>query len=114
MPRLSYFMGNLGVIGALVSAVAVGTAVFADVIGVCFSLDFSVVKDTYRILLGSIAYGVIITLSVGTLMLALSSLSRRSLYVGLLFFGLGWVRFGVSRILGEFPQKAQIQADLPE
>jgi ABC-type transport system involved in multi-copper enzyme maturation permease subunit len=99
LTRFDYFLGKLGVIGALVAAVAVGPALFAYVIGVCFSLDFSVVKDTYRVLLGAIAYGLVITLSVGTLMLALSSLSRRSLYVGIAWFGLWWISEAVAGIL---------------
>src|SRR5262249_39073429 len=78
LTRLDYFMGKLGVIGALMAGVAVVPAVFAYIVGVCFSLDLKVVKDTYRVLLGSIAYGVVITLSVGMLMLALSPLSRRA------------------------------------
>jgi ABC-2 type transport system permease protein len=91
LTRLDYFLGKLGVIAALVAAVAVGPAVFAYLIGVCFSLDLGVVVDTYPVLLGSVAYGLIITLSAGTLMLALSSLSRRSLYVGIAWFALWWV-----------------------
>jgi ABC-2 type transport system permease protein len=99
LTRFDYFLGKLGVIGALVAAVAVGPALFAYVIGVCFSLDFGVVKDTYRVLLAGIAYGLVITLSVGTLMLALSSLSRRSLYVGIAWFGLWWISEAVAGIL---------------
>ena len=99
LTRLDYFLGKLGVIGALVAAVAIGPALFAYLIGVCFSLDFGVIKDTYRVLLASIAYGLIITLSVGTLMLALSSLSRRSLYVGIAWFGLWWISEAVAGIL---------------
>jgi ABC-2 type transport system permease protein len=102
MTRLDYFIGKLGVIGALVAAVAVVPALIAYIIGVCFSLDFSVVKDTYRILLGSMVYGVIITLAAGTLMLALSSLSRRSLYVGLMWFGFWWISAAVAGILTAF------------
>jgi ABC-2 type transport system permease protein len=90
LTRLDYFLGKLGVIGALVAGVAVGPAVFAYVVGVCFCLDLSVVKDTYPVLLASVAYGLVITLSVGTLVLALSSLTRRSLYVGIAWAGL-WV-----------------------
>src|SRR5205085_60244 len=37
--RVDYFLGKLGVIAALVGAVAVVPAVFAYVLGVCFSLD---------------------------------------------------------------------------
>ncbi len=88
LTRFDYFLGKLGVIGALVATVAVGPAVFAYVVGVCFSLDLSVVKDTYAVLLAGVAYGLVITLSAGTLMLALSSLTRRSLYVGIAWAGL--------------------------
>jgi ABC-2 type transport system permease protein len=102
LTRSDYFIGKLGVIGTLVAAVAVGPAVLAYLVGICFSFDLSVVKDTYRILLASIAYGIIITLAVGTLMLALSSLSRRSLYVGLMWFGIWWISAAVGGILNGF------------
>jgi ABC-2 type transport system permease protein len=93
LTRLDYFLGKLGVIGALVAAVAVGPAVVAYLVGVCFSFDLSVVRDTYPVLLASVAYGLVITLSTGTLMLALSSLTRRSLYVAIAFAGL-WIISG--------------------
>jgi ABC-2 type transport system permease protein len=93
LTRLDYFLGKLGVIGALVGTVAVVPAVLAYVVGVCFSLDLGVVKDTYRVLLASIAYGLVITLSAGTLILAMSSLTRRSLYVGIAFAGM-WLISG--------------------
>jgi hypothetical protein len=99
LTRLDYFVGKLGVIGALVASVAVVPAVFAYVVGVCFSLDLSVVKDTFGVLLGSVAYGLIITLSAGTLMLALSSMTSRSLYVGIAFAGLWIVSGSVGTIL---------------
>jgi ABC-type transport system involved in multi-copper enzyme maturation permease subunit len=99
LTRLDYFMGKLGVIGALIAMVAVGPAVFAYVVGVCFSLDLSVVKDTYMVLLGSIAYGVVVTLTVGTMILAMSSLSSRSLYVGIAWAGLCLISLAVSSIL---------------
>ncbi len=102
LTRSDYFIGKLGVIGTLVAAVAVGPAVLAYLVGICFSFDLSVVKDTYRILLASIAYGIIITLAVGALMLALSSLSRRSLYVGLMWFGISWISAAVGGILNGF------------
>jgi ABC-2 type transport system permease protein len=86
--RLDYFLGKLGVIAALVAAVAVLPAAAAYLLGVCFSLDLTVVRDTWRLLPAGILYGLLITLSAGTLILALSSLSRRSLYVGLTWFGL--------------------------
>src|SRR5260370_42625753 len=73
LTRLDYFLGKLGVIGALVASVAVGPAVAAYVIGVCFSLDLSVVRGTYALVPASVAYGLVITLSAGALMLAPSS-----------------------------------------
>jgi len=93
LTRLDYILGKLGVIGALVAAVAVGPALFAYIIGVGFSLDITVVRDTFPVLLGSLAFGLVITLSVGTLILALSSLSKRSLYVGITWAGL-WLISG--------------------
>lgn len=99
LTRLDYFLGKLGVIGALVGAVAVGPAVFAYIVGACFSLDLSIVGDTYPILLASIAYGLVVTLSMGTLMLALSSLSKRSLYVGIAFAGMWLISGSVGEIL---------------
>jgi ABC-2 type transport system permease protein len=102
LTRLDYLLGKLGVIGVLVAAVAVGPAVFAYVVGVCFSLDFGVVKDTYPLLLASVIYGLVITLSVGTLILAMSCLSRRSLYVGIAWGGLWLISGSVGSILTAF------------
>src|SRR5579884_955492 len=90
LTRLDYFLGKLGVIGALVASLAVGPAVFAYIVGLAFCLDLSVIKETYPILLASVAYGLVITLSAGTLILALSSLTRRSLYVGITWAGF-WI-----------------------
>jgi hypothetical protein len=94
LTRLDYFLGKLGVIGALVASLAVGPAVFAYVVGLAFCLDLSVIKDTYPILLASVAYGLVISLSAGTLILALSSLTRRSLYVGITWAGF-WIISGM-------------------
>jgi ABC-2 type transport system permease protein len=93
LTRLDYFAGKLGVIGALVATVAMAPAVAGYLVGICFSLDISVVKDTFPVLLGSAAYGLVITLSAGTLILAMSSLTRRSLYVGIAWAGL-WIISG--------------------
>ena len=100
LTRLDYFLGKLGVIAALVAAVAVLPAVVAYVLGVCFSLDLSVIRDTWRLLPASILYGLIIVVSAGTLMLALSSLSRRSLYVGIAWIGLWIISSAVAGVLG--------------
>jgi len=106
LTRMDYFLGKLGVIGALVAAVAVVPAATAYLLGVCFSLDLSVIRDTWRLLPASILYGLIIVASAGTLILALSSLSRRSLYVGIAWIGLWLIGAAAASILGE------IQADL--
>jgi ABC-2 type transport system permease protein len=116
LTRLDYFVGKLGVIGALVASVAVGPAVVAYIVGVCFSMDLSVVRDTYGVLLGSVAYGLVITLSAGTLMLALSSLTSRSLYVGIAFAGLWIISSSVGSIMtgihGESLRRSIMQEEM--
>src|SRR5262245_1472119 len=79
--RVDYFAGKLGVIAVFLSAVMIVPAVIAWLLGLAFSLDLGVVRDTFPILLGAVAYGGVVVLSAGTLMLALSSLSRNSRYV---------------------------------
>jgi ABC-2 type transport system permease protein len=106
LTRLDYFAGKLGVIGALVALVAVGPAVVAYVVGICFSLDVGVVKDTYPVLLGSAGYGLVITLSAGTLILAMSSLTRRSLYVGIAWAGLWIISGSVASIMTAIQQES--------
>ena len=91
--RFDYFLGKLGVIGVLVASVAVVPAVFAYVVGLCFSFDANVIKDTWTVLLASVAYGLVVTVSAGTLILAMSSLTRRSLYVGIAWAGF-WIISG--------------------
>src|SRR5207249_1405092 len=81
--RIDYFAGKLGVIGFVLAATVILPALGAYVLGLAFSLNLGVVRDTHRMLWAGVLYGLIITLSAGTLMLALSSLSRRSVYVGL-------------------------------
>ncbi len=98
--RLDYFLGKLGVIAVLVAAVAVLPTMAAYLLGVCFSLDLTVVRDTWRLLPASILYGLVIVVSAGTLMLALSSMSRRSLYVGLTWVGLCVISWMVAGVLG--------------
>jgi ABC-2 type transport system permease protein len=99
LTRYDYFLGKLGIIGGIVAALAVIPAVVAYVLGVCFSLDLSVIRDTWRLLPASIVYGMIIVISAGTLMLALSSLSRRSLYVGLAWIAIWLISTSVSALL---------------
>src|SRR5207302_3051931 len=72
---------------------------FAYVLGVGFSLDPGVVTDTFRLLIAAVASGLVVVLSAGTLMLALSSLSRNSRYVGAMWVGLWFVSGGVTGVL---------------
>jgi ABC-2 type transport system permease protein len=88
--RLDYFAGKLGVIAAFLGAVAILPALAAYVLGVAFSFEFSVFRDTARLLLAVVGYGLVVVLSAGTLMLALSSLSRNSRFVGASWVAL-WV-----------------------
>ena len=85
--RIDYFVGKLGVIGFFLGLVTVVPGVIAWLLGVLFSLDFSVIFDTAHILLGVIVYGLVETLSAGLLILAMSSLTRNSRYVGALWAG---------------------------
>ena len=85
--RFDYFLGKLGVIGFFLAATVVVPAVGAYLLGVAFSLGLGVVRDTHQLLWAGVLYGLVITVSSGMLMLALSSLSRRSIYVGLAWAG---------------------------
>jgi ABC-2 type transport system permease protein len=85
--RFDYFAGKLGVIAVYLAAVMILPLLLAFFLGFAFSLDPRVVRDTWHVLAGSLAYGAIVVLSAGTLMLALSSLSRNSRYVGAMWVG---------------------------
>jgi ABC-2 type transport system permease protein len=100
--RLDYFLGKLGVIAVFLAAVAVAPAVAAYALGVAFSFDLGVFRDTWRLLAGSVAFGLIVVLSAGTLMLAISSLSRNSRLVAAAWVGL-WV---VSNVTAEVLTKS--------
>jgi ABC-2 type transport system permease protein len=97
--RIDYFIGKLGVIGVVLGAVAIVPPVLAYVLGVAFSLDLSVVPDTFRVLLASIGGGLVVVLSAGTLMLAISSMSRNSLTIGAIWFGFWTLTFWGSVVL---------------
>ena len=97
--RIDYFLGKLGVIGAFLGMVIIVPSLIAYVLGLLFSLDITIVRDTFGILLASIAYGLVIALSAGMLMLALSSLSRNSRYVALFWVGIWFVSSIVATIL---------------
>lgn len=97
--RYDYFLGKLGVIVAFISMVTIVPSLIAYTLGLLFSLDLSIIRDTYWLLLSCTAYGLIIAISSGVLMLALSSLSRNSRYVGLFWLGIWIISSMVSNIL---------------
>jgi ABC-2 type transport system permease protein len=91
--RFDYFLGKLGVVVALLGAVTIVPAIAAYVLGLLFSLDLSILRDTLPLLLASVAYGLVISLSAGTLILALSSISRNSRYVAIMWLAI-WIGSG--------------------
>jgi ABC-2 type transport system permease protein len=97
--RIDYFLGKLGVIGYFLGMVLIVPAIVGYVLGLMFSMDLSIIVDTFPILLASVAYGAVITLSAGLLMLALSSLSRNSRYIGLFWVGVWFITSITSFIL---------------
>jgi ABC-2 type transport system permease protein len=98
--RIDYFVGKWGVIVAFLGAVTIVPAVAAYVLGLLFSLDLSIVRQTLPLLFTSVAYGLVISVSAGTLILALSALSRNSRYVALMWLAV-WLGSGaVSLVLG--------------
>ena len=97
--RIDYFLGKLGVVVAFIGMVTILPSLIAYVLGLLFSLDLSIIKDTFGLLLSSVAYGLVIAVSSGVLILALSSLSRNSRYVGLFWLGIWIISTMVSAIL---------------
>jgi ABC-2 type transport system permease protein len=99
--RVDYFIGKLGVITALLGMIVIIPSIIAYIFGLLFSADISIIGDTYRLLLASVCYGIIISLSGGILVLALSSLSRNSRYVAAFWIALILVGHVVSSVLEE-------------
>lgn len=102
LTRLDYFVGKLGVVVTCVGLVTVLPVLVAYILGVLFSLDLSVIGDTYPILFRSLAYCVVIALSSGVVMLGLSALSRNSRYVALMWVGLWLISAGVTETFSGF------------
>jgi ABC-2 type transport system permease protein len=96
--RIDYFLGKLGVIVAFLSMVMIAPSIVAYILGLIFSLDITIIRDTFGILLSAVAFGLVVSLSAGLLVLALSGLSRNSRYVALMFAGL-WIISGVVSIV---------------
>jgi ABC-2 type transport system permease protein len=97
--RIDYFAGKLGVIAWFLGLVVILPSLLAYVLGLLFSLDITILRDTLPLLLACLGYGAVIVLSAGTLMLALSALSRNSRYVALFWVALWFVTSVVAGIL---------------
>ncbi|MDG3007025.1 ABC transporter permease [Paludisphaera mucosa] len=115
--RVDYFLGKFGVIAAFLLAVTLVPAVLAYLIGLAFSLDPAMLRDTWRVLAASVAISLIVTASTGLLMLAFSSLSRNSRYVTAMWVGV-WMLGGAasdalrSAVGSEWAPLASYSADL--
>lgn len=97
--RWDYFLGKLGVIAFFLMATTVVPALLGYVLGVLLSFKFQVILDTWHLVPGSIAYGLVIVVSAGTLMLALSSLSSSSRYVAAFWIALWLITAMVASVL---------------
>lgn len=102
--RIDYFLGKLGVILAFLVMVIIVPSLVAYVFGLLFSLDFTIVRDTFGLILSVVIYGLVIAVSAGTLMLALSCLSRNSRYVALFWLVIWLVSSAVAGILTSVDQ----------
>jgi ABC-2 type transport system permease protein len=107
--RIDYFCGKLGVIVAFLGMVIVLPSIVAYVLGLLFSLDITILRDTFRVLVASVVYGLVIALSTGMLVLALSSLSRNSRYISLMWIAV-WIGTSImSGVLGSVDEHQQRQ-----
>lgn len=66
-------------------------------LGLLFTFDLTILKDTYRLFFASVAYGLVIIFVSGMLVLALSSLSRSSRWVALFWLGI-WLVSGFASV----------------
>ncbi len=89
--RIDYFLGKLGIIAAFLAMVVIMPCIIAYVLGLLCSLDITIIRDTWRLLICSVGYGLIVAISAGLLVLALSSLSRNSRYIALFWLGIWFV-----------------------
>jgi ABC-2 type transport system permease protein len=99
--RIDYFLGKLGVVVTFLGMVLVVPSAIAWVLGLAFSLDLSIVRDTFWLLLACVGYGAVLSLSAGLFILALSSLSRNSRYVGLFWLAVWFVTSIIGSVLAE-------------
>jgi ABC-2 type transport system permease protein len=108
--RIDYFLGKLGVITVFLGMIVIVPSMIAYVLGLLFSLDITIIRDTYRLLLASVAYGVVISVSAGLLILALSSLSRNSRYVALFWLAVLMVSGIVATVLDSVDRQQRARA----
>jgi ABC-2 type transport system permease protein len=108
--RIDYFAGKLGVIASLIGLIVIGPILVAYALGLLFSLDITIVRATLPILIGSVVYGLVIAISAGLLMLAMSSLTRNSRYVALLWLGMWLITWTVSFVLIQVDQAQRSRA----
>lgn len=88
LTRLDYFAGKLGTIAAFLAAVMIVPVVLTYLLGVAFSMSLRVIADTGWIVPAGVAYGLIVVFVGGLTMLAISSLTRKSLYVSATWIGI--------------------------
>jgi ABC-2 type transport system permease protein len=107
--RIDYFLGKLGVIAVFLGVVVIAPSVIAYGLGLLFSLDMSILRETFGLLISAVTYGLVIALSAGLLILALSSLSRNSRYVALFWLGIWFVSMSLGGLLHEVDQQQRRQ-----
>jgi ABC-2 type transport system permease protein len=107
--RIDYFVGKLGVVVTFLGLVLVVPSAIAWVLGLLFSLDLSIIRDTFPLLLACLAYGAVLSLSAGLLILALSSLSRNSRYVGLFWLAIWFVTSIVGSVVTAVSEEQRMQ-----
>lgn len=108
--RIDYFAGKLGVITAFLGMIVIVPSMIAYILGLLFSLDITIVSDTIGVLFRAVIYGVVISVSAGMLILALSTLSRNSRYVGLFWVGLLLIGIVVAAVLESADRQQQLRA----
>ncbi len=106
--RIDYFAGKLGIVVTILGMTIIAPSVLAYVLGLLFSLDISILRDTLGILVASVAYGLVIAVSAGSLMLALSSISRNSRYIALMWIGIWIITSIVSMVLITVEQEQRL------
>jgi len=134
LTRTDYLLGKLMVVGVFVAMVTCVPAVLIYVVGVILSKSIHIVADTWPTLLGIFGACLLTTVVAGVIVLACSSLSRRSGYVALVWamllvlsdaayglvrktMGLGWshllsVRANVAQVISQiFAVKPEYKFD---